>query len=224
MQKYILVFFITASIFATAFYIENKLDQKRIAEIQAAEQSISIDILSSETQYELLGNLSCKTISENPILSTELNSLASRLSVAENNLGTNNAQVLQLKEQYSILEIKDYLLLEQIATKCKTKPVFVLYFYSNSGDCPQCAQQGDVLSYLRNKYPGLRVYSFDYNLNLSALRTLITLHKIDGPLPAIIINDREPVYGFKNLDDMQRLIPELKTLATTTTATSTSGY
>jgi hypothetical protein len=201
-----------------------QLDQKRIAEIQAAEQSISIDILSSETQYELLGNLSCKTISENPILSTELNSLASRLSVAENNLGTNNAQVLQLKEQYSILEIKDYLLLEQIATKCKTKPVFVLYFYSNSGDCPQCAQQGDVLSYLRNKYPGLRVYSFDYNLNLSALRTLITLHKIDGPLPAIIINDREPVYGFKNLDDMQRLIPELKTLATTTTATSTSGY
>jgi hypothetical protein len=146
MQKYILVFFITASIFATAFYIENKLDQKRIAEIQAAEQSISIDILSSETQYELLGNLSCKTISENPILSTELNSLASRLSVAENNLGANNPQVLQLKEQYSILEIKDYLLLEQIAAKCKTKPVFILYFYSNSGDCPQCAQQGDVLS------------------------------------------------------------------------------
>jgi hypothetical protein len=223
MQKYILVFFITASIFATAFYIENKLDQKRIAEIQAAEQSISIDILSSETQYELLGNLSCKTISENPILSTELNSLASRLSVAENNLGANNPQVLQLKEQYSILEIKDYLLLEQIAAKCKTKPVFILYFYSNSGDCPQCAQQGDVLSYLRNKYPGLRVYSFDYNLNLSALRTLITLHKIEGALPALIINDREPVYGFKNLDDMQTLIPELKNLATTT-ATTTSGY
>ena len=223
MQKYILVFFITAPIFATAFYIENKLDQKRIAEIQAAEQSISIDILSSETQYELLGNLSCKTISENPILSTELNSLASRLSVAENNLGANNPQVLQLKEQYSILEIKDYLLLEQIAAKCKTKPVFILYFYSNSGDCPQCAQQGDVLSYLRNKYPGLRVYSFDYNLNLSALRTLITLHKIEGALPALIINDREPVYGFKNLDDMQTLIPELKNLATTT-ATTTSGY
>ncbi len=223
MQKYILVFFITAAIFGTAFYVENKLDQKRIAEIQAAEQNISIDILSSETQYELLGNLSCKTISENPILSTELNSLASQLSVAENNLGITNPQVIQLKEQYSILEIKDYLLLQQIATKCKTKPVYILYFYSNSGDCPQCAQEGDVLTYLRNKYPGLRVYSFDYNLNLSALRTLVTLNKVTGPLPALIINNRDPVYGFKNLDDMQKLMPELKTLATTT-ATSTSGY
>ena len=67
------------------------------------------------------------------------------------------------------------------------------------------------------------MYSFDYNLNLSALRTLITLHKIEGALPALIINDREPVYGFKNLDDMQTLIPELKNLATTT-ATTTSGY
>src|SRR6478609_9390543 len=95
-QKYILAFLITAAIFGTAFYVETKLDQQRIADIQAAEQSVSVDILSSETQYELLGNLDCKTIEENPILSTELNSLASRLSVAENNLGTTNPEVIQL--------------------------------------------------------------------------------------------------------------------------------
>lgn len=223
LQKYILAFLITAAIFGTAFYIETKLDAQRLADIQAAEQSVSVDILSSETQYELLGNLDCKTIEENPVLSTELNSLASRLEVAENNLGTNNPEVIQLKEQYSLLEIKDYLLLEQIANKCRIKPVFILYFYSNAGDCPECSQEGDVLTYLREEYPSLRVYSFDYNLGLSALRTLTSLRQVKGPLPALIINDRPPVYGFKNLDDMQSLMPELKTLATTT-ATTTGGY
>ena len=163
-----------------------------------------------------MGNLDCKTIAEHPVLSDELNSLAGRLSVAEDNLGTNNAEVQQLKSRYSLLEIKDYLLMKQIAQKCNLKPVYVLYFYSNSGSCADCARAGDVLTYLRTQYPGLRVYSFDYNLDLSAVKTLISLRGLTGELPAFIINDRKPIYGFKTFDEIQTLIPELKDLSTTT--------
>lgn len=225
-RKYFLAFLITAAIFATAFYIAWRFNQARIADIAATEQSISIDILSSETQFELLGNLDCKTIEENDILSDELNSLASRLSVAEQNLGSDNAQVLLLKKQYSLLEIKDYVLLQQISKKCNLKPISILYFYSNAGDCTQCNEAGQVLTYLRQTYPGLRVYSFDYNLDLSALKTLESLHKVSGPLPAYIINGRPPVFGFKPLDQIQKLIPELSTLASSTqrTATSSTGF
>jgi hypothetical protein len=225
-QKYTLAFIITAAIFGTAFYIAQRIDAERVADIRSTEESISIDILSSETQFELLGNLDCKTIAENPVLSDELNTLESRLSVAEQNLGSENSEVIQLKEQYSLLEIKDYLLLEQISSKCGLKPVYILYFYSNTGDCADCSQMGEELSYLRETYPGLRVYSFDYNLDLSALKTLTALQKVNGLLPALIINNRPPVYGFKSLDQLQALIPELKTLATSTsqTATSTSGF
>ena len=53
------------------------------------------------------------------------------------------------------------------------------------------------------------------HLDLGALQTLISLRKVRGDLPAFVINNRTPVYGFKNLEDMQTLIPELKTLATT---------
>jgi hypothetical protein len=220
-QKYILAFVITAAIFGTAFYITNRLDARRVADIRATQEAVSIDILSTETQFELLGRLDCATISENPVLSEELNNLSSRLQVAEQNLGTNNAEVISLKKQYSLLQIKDYLLMQQIAEKCpKAKPVSILYFYSNAGDCADCARMGEVLTYLRQTYPGLRVYSFDYHLDLSALRTLIALRKVTGVLPAVIVNDRAPAYGFKNLEQMQTLVPELKTLATTT-ATST---
>lgn len=212
-----MAFGITAAIFATAFFVAARIDDSRIADIREMQDAISIDLLSSETQFELLGNLDCDTISQHPILSEELSSLADRLSYTENNLGDKNPEVIQLKKQYSLLQIKDYLLMQKIAEKCKTKPVFVLYFYSNAGDCDDCARAGEVLTYLRQQYPGLRVYSFDYHLDLGALQTLIALRKVAPNLPAFIINNRAPVYGFKDLQEMQVLIPELKTLATSTT-------
>ncbi len=226
-QKYILSFAITAAIFVTAFYVATKLDQARVADIRSTESAISIDILSTETQFELLGSLDCSAIAENPVLSNELNSLAGRLSVAEDNLGSQNTDVISLKQQYSLLEIKDYLLMQQISQKCKHfKPVYILYFYSNAGDCTDCRMMGEVLTYLRQTYPGLRVYSFDYHLDLSALSTLETLRKVDAAhgLPALVINNRTPVYGFKNLDEMRALIPELKTMSTSSPATSTVRY
>ncbi len=222
-QKYLLAFVITAAIFGTAFYLTTRLDARRLADIRTTQEAISIDILSTETQFELLGQLDCAAISANPVLSEELNNLAGRLSVAEQNLGTNNQEVTQLKKQYSLLQIKDYLLMKQISEKCpKVKPVFILYFYSNQGDCEDCGRQGDVLTYLRATYPTLRVYSFDYNLELGALETLIHLNQINGyQLPSMVIGNKPPVYGFKNLNDMQKLVPELKTLATSTQATTT---
>lgn len=226
-QKYLLAFIITAAIFGTAFYLTTRLDARRLADIRTTQEAISINILSTETQFELLGNLDCDAISANPILSEELNNLAGRLSVAEENLGQDDAEVIQIKKQYSLLEMKDYLLMKQISEKCpKVKPVSILYFYSNQGDCQDCARQGEVLTYLRQNYPTLRVYSFDYNLELGALRTLITLAGIDGArLPAIVVNDKKPAYGFRSLDDMEKLIPDFESLRATSTpaaaATST---
>jgi hypothetical protein len=222
-QKYVLAFVIPAAIFATAFYVAARLDAQRIADIRATQDVISIDILSSETQYELLGSLDCSSISQSPVLSSELNDLASKLSVAEQNLGDQNAQVMQLKQQYALFEIKDYLLMRQIAGQCHNfKPIYILYFYSNAGDCADCGRAGDVLTYLRETYPGLRVYSFDYNLDLTALKTLEDLRHVQGTnLPAFVINNRAPVYGFKTLQEMQGLIPELKSLASSTVSTST---
>ena len=220
--KYLLALFITVAIFGTAFYIASSIDNKRVADIRTTETNISIDLLSTETQFELLGNLDCEAIKENPVLSDQLNAIADRLSYAENNLGVNNPEVVQLKKQYSLLEIKDYLLMQQVSQKCKTKSVSVLYFYSNAGDCKDCKNSGEFLAGLRTTYPDLRVYSFDYNLDLSAVKTLITLNKINGSeLPSFIINGRSAVYGLKNLDEMETLIPELKTLASSTEATST---
>lgn len=220
--SYAVAFLITALIFATALYASNYFNNRRVADIQRTQDNISIDILSLETQFDLLAEHSCADISENSVLSTEIQPLAQRLSYLETQPNVNQDELAQLKRQYSLLEIKDYLLMKQVAQKCRLKPVFILYFYSNKGDCKDCEEQGYALTGLSQKYPGLRVYSFDYNLGLSALQTLIDIHDVKGTLPALVVNSKV-YYGLNTVSDIEKILPQLKTLkiATSTSATST---
>jgi hypothetical protein len=207
---------IAGGIMATVAYAINYLNGSRIAELSAIEDKLSIDTLSIETQYSLLASAPCESVASTTALSGELADLGSRVASAENQLGTDNDQVVRLKEQYSLLEIRDYLLTKQLAASCGTKPVIVLYFYSNAGDCADCDKAGYALSYLRTTYPDLRVYSFDYNLNLGALKTLLAVTKLEGPLPAFVINGKRS-YGFTTLDDLEARFPK-GALATSTAA------
>ncbi len=222
-KKYVLAFVVTTAIFATAFFLADRFNAARIADVRATENQIAIDLLSNETQYDLLSEQSCSDIAEGSVLADTLNSLASRLSYAEQNLGAKNTEVIMLKKQYSLLQIKDYLLMQKIAARCGTRPISILYFYSNGGDCSDCSREGDVLTYLRETYPSLRVYSFDYDLDLGALQTLIKIHNIRNELPAIAVNGNN-FYGFKDAAAAEKLIPNIAKLkaATSTAKTKTA--
>ena len=213
-----IAFVISAAIFATGFFVSNSINKLRLDEVQNIEQQIAIDTLSVETQFDLLSSLSCENVSESTELSSELNDLTTRLDYTENQLGSENPTVIQLKSEYSLLEIKDYLLMQQVAAKCRLKPVFVLYFYSNQGDCPLCDAAGNVLTYLRQTYPQLRVYSFDYNLDVGALKTLISIDKIKNTLPAFAVNGKT-TYGVSDLASIEKILPMSE--LSTSTATST---
>lgn len=208
-KKYVFAFIITVMVFFGALLISNFFSEKRIAEVKNIEDKIALDILSSETQYALLKESSCKSIDHSTAFSEELSALASRLSYMEEKLGSNNPEVLGLKKYYSLLQIKDFLLVEQVKQKCGVKPITIIYFYSNNGDCRDCQKAGYVLTKLREEFPELRVYSFDYNLDLSAVATMKSIQGVRNKLPALVIWD-EPYYGFKNSEDLEKIIPQLK--------------
>jgi hypothetical protein len=220
--SYAVALLITAVIFATALYASNYFDNARIANVRATEDDISTQILSTETQFDLLTQHSCSDVSENTTLPSELTSLGSELSYLEAQ-GGNQDEIVRLKSLYSVLEIKDYILMQQLAAKCNLKPVFILYFYSNKGDCTDCEKQGYVLTSLSQEYPQLRVYSFDYNLSVGALQTLISLDDVDDKPPALVINGKT-YYGYQPISAIEKILPQLSTLkksATSTNATST---
>lgn len=218
--SYFVAFLITALIFATALYASNYFNDQRIADVQATEQDVSTQILSTETQFSLLQEHSCSDVTESDLAPTEMTSLGSELDYLESQ-GGNEAEIDRLKSMYSLLEIQDYLAIQDLAQKCDLKPVFILYFYSNTSCSTACEEQGDVLTQLSSEYPQLYVYSFDYDLQVGALQTLISIDHVQDNLPALVINGKT-YYGFQSIQDIQKILPQLKTLQTaSSTSTST---
>ncbi len=203
---------ITVCIFATMVLFSRFITNQKISSIRDAQDSIAIDIMSSETEFSLLSELSCKSITTNTTLSQELNLMADKITYSENNIGKSD-DVLKLKKYYTLLEIKDFLLMQKIGDRCGKKITSILYVYTTAANCSDCAKQGYVLTALREKYPDLRVYSFDYNVDLSALHALLSIYNVkDTALPAVIVGEGVHT-GFQSLEDIEKLIPaEVKAL------------
>ena len=203
--KYIFVFVVTCGIFAVSWYASAYFSQKKVAEIRDIQNKIAVDILSSETQYSLLEELSCTDLNSS-IVSDELVNLADRISYSEQNVSAQE-EILFLKKQYTILQVKDYLLKKRISERCKTPFTTVFYFYGNQENCEDCEKQSYVLDAAREKYPELRSYSFDYNLDLSTIRALRSIYKVGEPLPALVVNGKTYA-GFRTLEQLEALLPK----------------
>lgn len=218
-KKYLIVFLITTGLFFTASYISNYFSNQKVGQLKTIQDKIAIDILSSETQFSLLSELSCKNISDS-VFSSELGELGSKLEWSQENLGSTD-EVSYLKKYYSLLQIKDYLLAKKISARCGVKSAFILYFYTTAENCSLCEQESMVLSSLRALYPELRVYSFDFSTDLSAVTSMLQIYKIkDTALPALVIDDNV-LTGFHSIEELElRLKDSFKLQGTTPAVTS----
>jgi len=220
-KKYLLVFLITVGLFLTAAYISNYFGNKKVNQLKSIQDQIALNILSSETEFSLLSELSCKNLTETT-LSTELDEFAGKLEWGQDNLGSTD-EVSYLKKYYSLLQIKDYLLMKNISKRCGKKAAFILYFYTTIENCRECEKQSIALSSLKSTYPLLRVYSFDFSTDLSAIKALLKIYKIeDTKLPALIIDD-DVLTGFRGVEELENRVKKSFDLqeAKTTEATNT---
>lgn len=204
-RKYIYVFLITCVLFASAWYASTYFNSRKLNEVKDIQNKVAVDILSSETQFTLLEELSCQDLN-NSVFSTEIATLAEKISYAEQNLSASD-EIDLLKKQYTILEVKDFLLTKRVGERCKQTPASILYFYGRKENCEDCVKQGYVLDAIRQRYPYVRVYSFDYNLDLSTIKALRTIYKIGDKLPALVVNGKT-YNGYQSLEQLEALIPK----------------
>ncbi len=203
-KKYLIVFLITLGIFLVAIYLSSALSNKRFAEMRTFQDKLATDILSSETRFALLERTSCEHFVDDALLSEELNLFGERLSRMQKQLGVNDPEVEQLNRYYSLLQVKDYLLVTQLAEKCDTNPVIMLHFTKE--DCTACDRQQYILDDVHPDYTDLGLYSFDFNTELSAVRTLIsTLGVKEEDLPVLILDDEVFKTGLSEEDLRERL-------------------
>lgn len=208
-RKYFYVFLITCVLFGTAWYASSYFNARKLSEVKDIQNKVAVDILSSETQFSLLEELSCVDLN-NSVFSTEIASLAEKISYAEQNLSAKD-EVDLLKKQYTILQVKDFLLTKRVGERCKQTPVSILYFYGRKDSCEDCVKQGYVLDAIRNERSDVRVYSFDYNLDLSTIKALRSIYKISDTLPALVINGKT-YNGFQSIEQLRSILPKQSTV------------
>lgn len=192
--KYFVVFIITTLVFLVGVWAGQIIVNYRFGNLEKAQMDLRTQTATLETQYLLIAQNPCFLL-ESTKLDQELYEMGEKLSHMEQTYGKNSEDVKGLKEYYSLLELRHWLFLEQIKTKCEKKDfTIILYFYSNLGDCEKCSDQGYILTFLREKYPNLKIYSFDVNIDNPALDWIRDSYRIKET-PTLIINGEKHV-GF----------------------------
>jgi len=182
------VFLITTLVFLLGLYFGYLITNSKLRDISEITQQLQTQTTTTEIEYLLFNEEPC--LLEIPDrVGDELYQLASKLTFMEEHLGKKDKEVLILKEYYSLLEMRHWLLLKKIKRECERDTNLILYFYGES--CNSCDEQGFLLTYLREKYPELKlsVYSFDADLQNSALVSLKRFYNV-SEYPALIINDK----------------------------------
>lgn len=209
-KRYLIVFLITVVIFLATFWVSGFFGNKKIDQLRAIQEKIALDILSTETRYSLLEQTSCDHINTESDrefgLSAELNDLARRLKFMESQVDSSNEDLLFIKEYYTLLQIKDYILVEELNARCGQDVFSILYFFEGDGSCKDCRRQSLVLDELVSEYPGTRVYWLDRDVATPATETLVSLYEIDEA-PTMVIGGRA-YKGYLGFEELVDLLPE----------------
>jgi glutaredoxin len=204
---YAIVFLVTLGLFVLAFFLSDRVSNARISQIQEIQNKISLDILSIETRYALLGNSSCDHVVSNENfereLNEELNNLARRVKFMESDLGSRNPNLFAIKQQYNLLQIKDYLLRQELNERCGEEIVSLLYFHEQS--CRDCRRQTVVLDEIGIRYPEVRIYWLDRDLDTPAMQTLVSIFGVSKS-PAVMIGGVVHT-GLFSLAEIEEMLP-----------------
>lgn len=184
--KYITVFAITTLIFIAGILIGNYFSSQKLEQIDDIGQELKTDTTSMELQYDLIAENPCDNLNATP-LADELYEMASKLDYMENRLGEEDRNVIDLKEYYSLLELRHWLFIQKTNKECNKTSANILYFYAHEKDCDRCKEQGFILTWARRNYHDVYIYSFDYSIDNAAIDTVKRLYDIEGT-PALVIN------------------------------------
>ena len=150
------------------------------------EETARNEIIELETIYLLDSQFQCNTEALD-ITSSKLDNLGELITTLEQKKGKNDQEVLGLKKIYTVLETRHYLLISQRNKQCAQKYSVFFYFYSNGEKCHTPTKEiSTVLTYIRNKYDFVRVYSFDVDLNSDIIGFLKKKYGADSCVTVVL--------------------------------------
>ena len=199
--RFFLAFIFTIAIFLIGTWFGQNMLKSKFSEIEEMQNDFRTDMVTIENEYMLLAQNPCFLLNSSKFAS-ELYLMGERLEFMEESYGKYNKDVLKLKEYYSLLEMRCWLFLKEIKEKCNYDIKTILYFYSNRA-CNRCAEQGYILTFLRNSHPELNIYSFDVDIDNSALDILKESYGVSSETLPFIVLENKTFSGFVSAEKLQ---------------------
>lgn len=215
-KRYIMAVFLTAAIFSMGLGLGVYLDIKKIDYVRVLTEEQAADLDSLQFQYLYLASLkdseSCPVIEKT--LESNLNTLQpilNRLIEYENEVGIKVSQrdYEQVKREYTLANLRYWLLAQKSREVCGADLVRVLYFYSP--DCASCPDEGFILSNLRLGLDDkLLIFPLDASFTKEPMISILLSQYNVTTFPTLVIED-DVVRQFASQDELLKIIcPKFK--------------
>lgn len=208
--RYVAAAIITAIIFLLGMFVGFTVEGKRVNVMQDMYVEQQVNFASSQMQYNYLqssGELNCPavyTVFYNNI--KDLDTARIRLETFRQDSKLNTESFELLKREYTLEELRYWMLAEQAKKVCSQDLVRVLYFYSTDDECPSCSEQGFVLDYLKKLFGDkLLIFALDAKLDEPMIGVLMKQYNVTS-FPGIVIESDMSSNGFVDKDTLLSVV------------------
>jgi len=205
-SKFLAAFAISLLIFVCGLWLGDFLNRERVQNIDLMQKDYTMNMQGIELQYDILRDRPCSDFNSSQ-LTFDLYQIGTRLTYLESKLGPKNFQVKSLKENYHLLSLRHWLFMKEYSQSCNKTFDSLLYFYADSDVCPDCEDQGNILTFIHREYSVFNIYSFDANINNPAIQVLKDLYGVKQ-VPSIVF-DEKTFTGFQSKKKVLEIIYDL---------------
>lgn len=201
--KYVAVFSLATLIFISGLIVGQIIAEIRLKDFIAASADLKTSLLAMDTHEKIAEEYLCDV--DIFQLTEEKAELGRHLAFLEEKYGRKDRRVLALKKEYSLLSIRQWLLMRKYKEQCYEDLTIILFFYSNERNVSDSELQGSILDYIYHSHPEkVVIYAFDYDLDLEAINTLEEIYGIKQ-VPSIVVNQK--VYaGLTKSETIEKLL------------------
>lgn len=199
-NKYTSILVITFLIFLLGVLLSQIISKRTSEDMLKTQKEMGNYLLSLNLQSEIASEYICRVDVFD--LTNEKFNLGKQIDILEKNVGKENDIVKQLKQDYSLLSIRQWLLVKKYKDACDPKINIILFFYSNEENASESESQGYVLDYLYEKHPeNIVTYAFDIKDGDPALNTIKSIYDVKIA-PSLIINEKLFI-GFQSKEKIE---------------------
>lgn len=195
--RYLAAALISLMIFLLGLSLGIYLSGTRVGYIEELANKQKLDYDSLQLQYNFIDLIkdekNCVALNKALDLSVDnLENTRVKLELYSEDINMNGQKYNDLKREYMLAEIKYWMLTQKSAEICKRDAVYVLYFYKEGDECPDCETQSYILTYLKGIFKEkLMVFSIDASFDESEplVKILKDVYNVDE-YPTLVVNGK----------------------------------